>query len=89
MPTLATPEGVWLWSLLLAIALYLPLRRLIFVLAMRRELRRAVQDGGTAVPLPRQSVLKRRAAVTAVLIALIFAALYVHVLAGRLAAPPS
>lgn len=88
MPTLATPEGVWLFSLLLAGVLFVPLRRLIFALAMRREVRRAAAVGEMAVPDARQRNLRRRATVSAALVALLFGAIYVHWLAGRLAAPP-
>ncbi len=86
MPTLTTPEGVWLWSLVLALALALPLRRLIFVLAMRRALRR--NASGTAdIDDAQQRRLRRRATVSALLLSVLFAVLYVHALAGRLAAP--
>lgn len=87
MPTLATPEGVWLFSLLLAAALLLPLRRLIFVLAMRREERRAAGGGEAAVPAAQRDRLRARATVSAVVVSLLFGALYVHWLADRLAAP--
>jgi hypothetical protein len=81
VPTLATPEGLWLWTVVLALALLLPLRRLVFVLAVRREHRRT----GADVPAARQRLLRWRATVTAALLGLFFSALYVHALAGRLA----
>lgn len=83
MPTLLTPDGRWFWSLVLAALLFVPLRRLVFVLSMRRELR-IRKDA----PPPRQRLLRRRAAITAALLGLFFAAVYVHVLATRLAGPP-
>lgn len=76
MATLTSPEGIWLWSLALAAALVWPLRRFIFLLATRRE-RPPLAEA-------RVRVLRRRATVTAVLIAVFFAATYVHVVAARL-----
>lgn len=81
MPTLATPEGLWLWSAVLALALFLPLRRLIFVLAMRR------QAAGDEMAASVRRRLRWRAGVSAALLATTFAGVYVHWLAGRLYPP--
>lgn len=83
MPTLETPQGRLIWSLILAALLFLPLRRLLFVLSVRRELRVRRE-----APPPRQRLLRRRAGITAALLGLFFSAVYVHVLAVRLAGPP-
>ncbi len=73
------PEFRWLWSVALAVALFFPVRQLIWVLAVRRAQRRA---GGR---LPDQDVrgnLKSRAGVTAALLCLIFASVYAGVMLG-------
>jgi hypothetical protein len=66
-----------LWTIALALALFLPVRRLIWVLYVRRAQR--LGGGGEAD----QQRLKRRAAVTAALICLIFAYLYTRYVFGR------
>ena len=68
----------WLWSMALAVVLYLPVRQLIWVLAVRREHRRA----GHLPDEKMRKYLKGRAAVTSGLLCLVFAAVYGGVLFG-------
>ena len=73
-----SPDYRWLLSAALAVALFFPVRQLIWVLAMRKEQRRAGQ-------LPDEKMkkyLKGRAAVTSGLLCLIFAAAYGGVMFG-------
>lgn len=63
-----------LWALALALALFLPVRHLIFVLYVRRaQSREPVDSAG-------QQRLKRRAGATAALLCLIFAVAYARYL---------
>lgn len=59
-----------LWALILALALFLPVRRLIWVLYMRRAQKR--QEDLEAV----RTRLQRRATVTAGLLSLVFSYMY-------------
>lgn len=68
-----------LWSFLLAVALFYPVRQFIWVLSVRREERRL----GQPTDDERRTVLKRRATVTAVLLCFIFAVLYQNVLMNQ------
>ncbi len=72
-------ESRWLWSAALAVALFFPVRHLIWVLAVRREQR---QTGGQ---IPDENVrrhLKSRAGVTSALLCLIFSAVYGGIILG-------
>lgn len=78
MEGMMSPEVRWLWSAALAVALFYPVRQLIWVLAVRREQRRSGE-------LPDESVregLKQRATVTSILLCLVFAAVYGGVMFG-------
>lgn len=72
-----------LWTLLLAVALFYPVRQLIWALSVRRE------ERSTGGPLDeiRRSVLKRRASMTAALLCFVFAVLYQNVLMSQLYGP--
>ena len=59
-----------LWATVLALALFLPVRRLIWVLMVRRAERRTDTDAAE------QQRLLRRAGVTAALLCFVFAVLY-------------
>lgn len=72
-----------LWSALLALALFFPVRQLIWVLGVRREERKL----GTAVDAVRRAALKRRAGVTAALLCFAFALLYQNVLMSKMYGP--
>ena len=78
MEGMLSPDYRWLWSAALAVALFFPIRQLIWVLAVRKEQRRAGQ-------LPDEKMkkyLKGRAAVTSGLLCLVFAAAYGSVMFG-------
>ena len=66
-------ENRWLWSVALAVALFFPVRQLIWVLAVRREQRKT---GGQVPDEKVRRRLKGRAGFTSALLCLIFAAIY-------------
>ncbi len=68
----------WLWSAALAVALFFPVRQLIWVLAVRKEQRRAGQLPDEKM----QKYLKGRATVTSGLLCLDFGAAYSIVMFG-------
>ncbi len=79
MEAMMSPEYRWVWSAALGVALYFPVRQLIWVMAVRRQERRSggqVPDGET------RDSLKRRAGVTSALLCLVFAAAYGGVMFG-------
>jgi len=73
---IVSPENRWLWSVALGVALFFPIRQLIWVLAVRREQRRSGQLPDEKF----QQYLKGRASVTSGLLCLVFAATYAGVL---------
>ncbi len=76
METLFSPESKWLWSAALGLALFFPVRQLIWVLSVRRLQRRTGE-------LPEEAArmsLKRRAGATSLLLCLVFAATWGAVL---------
>ena len=73
MATLFSPQYSWLWAIALGVALFFPVRQLIWVLAVRRAERR---DGATDQPT--RARLRRRAAMTAALLVFVFAAFYAN-----------
>ena len=74
MQSLFTPEYRWLWTVALAAALFWPVRRLIWVMAVRR----AIQKGGEeTVDAAEQARFKRRAGVTAAMLCFVFSYFYV------------
>lgn len=83
MEELFTPRYQWLWTAILALLLFFPIRQLIWVLSVRREERKT----GTTPDEKRRSALKLRAAVTSALLCLIFSVLYVDVMFGTLHTP--
>lgn len=78
MASLFAPEYVWLWAVALGVALFFPVRRLIWVISVRRLERRH----GPSDEAQRQS-LKKRAGVTAALLCFLFAVFYVGNLFGN------
>ncbi len=72
-------ESRWLWLAALAVALFFPVRQLIWVLAVRREQR---QTGGQVPDENVRRRLKGRAGVTSALLCLVFAAVYGGVILG-------
>jgi len=63
-------KSVFLWAIVLAIALFYPVRQLIWVLSVRRAERDGNEDEA------RRRSLKRRATVTSVLLSFVFAVIY-------------
>lgn len=72
-----------LWTILLAVALFYPVRQFIWALSVRREERQL----GMPTDEVRRSALKRRAGVTALLLCFVFAVLYQNVLMNQLFGP--
>lgn len=70
MDRLFTSEFTWAWALILAAALYYPVRQLIWTMQVRRAERDGEQDEA------RRLVLKKRASVTSALLCFIFSFLY-------------
>ncbi len=73
-----SPEYRWVWSAALGVALFFPIRQLIWVMAVRRRQRRSGQ-------LPDEETrdsMKSRAGVTSALLCLVFAAAYGGVMFG-------
>ena len=70
MAALFTTEYVWLWTVAMALALFFPVRQLIWVLQVRRAERN--QDIDDA----RRKSLKRRAEVTSALLSFVFSYFY-------------
>ncbi len=77
MQTLFTSQYSSLWAVLLAAALFIPVRQLIWVMTVRRALRKG---GGEKVDDAEQARLKKRASVTSALLCLLFSFAYVQVL---------
>ncbi len=72
MQAIFTAEYQWLWTLALALGLFFPVRRMIWVLSVRRfEAKKGPSDEA------RRAVLKRRATVTSALLCLVFSVVYV------------
>lgn len=74
MTELFTQQYWPIWAVALALALFLPVRKLIWVVYVRRAQR---HGGGDVAD---QARLKKRAGVTAILICLVFSYLYVNYL---------
>ncbi len=70
MTELFSEDYFLLWTALLALALFYPVRQLIWVLYVRRANRQQPTDE------PDQARLKRRASVTSALLCFVFALLY-------------
>ncbi|MGF1639767.1 MAG: hypothetical protein ACFCUO_02340 [Rhodospirillales bacterium] len=83
MDVLFTPQSQWLWTAVLAAALFYPIRKLIWVMSVRREHRKTGQLPDDA----RQQALRRRASITAILLSAIFSVVYVDVLFRNLHPP--
>ena len=72
MEAILTSEYRWLWTVALALALFFPVRQLIWVLSVRREQRKMGEVPDENV----QQSLKSRAGITSALLCLVFAAIY-------------
>ena len=78
MEAAVSPEYRWLWGAVLAIALFYPVRQLIWVLSVRRVQRQTGELPGEEA----RDSMKRRAGVTSALLCLVFAAVYGGVMFG-------
>ena len=74
MAQLLTAQYDWLWTLVLAAALFFPVRQLLWVLYVRRAERDGNEDEA------RRTALKRRAGITAALLCFVFSFFYVSTL---------
>ena len=80
MAELFSPEYWLLWAAILAVALFFPVRQLIWVLYVRR----AQNAQGAELEEAEKDRLKRRAAATAALLCAVFSVLYtLHLYSGR------
>lgn len=78
MAALNSPDYIWLWTLLLAAALFYPVRQLIWVVQVRRAERDGNQDEA------RRAALRMRATVTSILLCGVFSFLYTaHLFSNR------
>ncbi|MBC8242572.1 MAG: hypothetical protein H8E30_19175 [Alphaproteobacteria bacterium] len=77
MENLFTQEYQYLWVIILTIALFFPVRRLIWVMAVRRAIRKGGEEN---VSDAEQERLKRRAGITSVLLCFLFSLFYVSTL---------
>ena len=78
MEAMIPAEYSWLWSAALGVALFFPVRQLIWVLAVRRA---QLKIGELPDEEARDS-MKRRAGFTSALVCLIFAVVFGDVIAG-------
>ncbi len=79
MEAILSPEYSWVWSAALGVALFFPIRQLIWVMAVRRQQRKS---GGRLPDGEAQDAMKSRAGVTSALLCLVFAAAYGGVMFG-------
>jgi len=77
MEALFSYEYRYLWVVVLAAALFFPVRQMIWVLTVRRAIRKGGEENVDAAERNR---LKRRAGVTSALLCILFSAVYVNVL---------
>ncbi len=77
MEALFSFEYRYLWVVVLAAALLFPVRQMIWVLTVRRAIRKGGEENVDAAERNR---LKRRAGVTSALLCILFSAVYVNVL---------
>jgi len=75
MATLFSAEYSWVWALALTAALWLPVRQMVWVLAVRRA-----QAKGGAADEAEKLRLKRRAGFTAALVCFVFSVFYTNYL---------
>lgn len=74
MQALFAPQMWWLWAVLLGFVLFFPVRRLIWVMMVRRSIRLT----GVEPEEDEKLRLRRRAGVTSFLLCYIFAILYTY-----------
>ncbi|MBT4939681.1 MAG: hypothetical protein HON14_11150 [Rhodospirillaceae bacterium] len=71
MAALFTAEYQWLWTIVLGLALFFPVRSLIWSLAVRRAIKK---EGG--VTDEQRLILKKRSAMTSILLCFVFSYFY-------------
>lgn len=81
MQSLFSADYMYLWGVVLAATLFFPVRRLIWVLMVRRA-QQSSADQTLDIEETEQARLKRRAGVTAALLCFVFSMLYVNTLFG-------
>ncbi len=72
MEAIFSPDYAYLWAIILGIALFFPVRNLIYVLYVRRAMRTLQSE----LPQEETARLRRRASITAGLLCFVFAAIY-------------
>ncbi len=77
MEDLFSRDYQYLWTLVLTAALFFPVRHLIWVMQVRRAMRKGGEEN---VDEAEQQRLKRRAGITAVLLCFLFSLFYVGTL---------
>ena len=77
---LFSPDAKWLWTVAMTMAMFFPVRKLIWVMTIRRALKKSGEEN---VDADEQKRLLRRAGATSAMLCLLFAMFYV----GRLFAP--
>ena len=77
---LYSPDAKWLWTLAMTMAMFFPVRKVIWVQTMRRALKKGGKEN---VDAAEQKRLLRRSGATSALLCLLFSMFYV----GRLFAP--
>ncbi|MDA1099883.1 MAG: hypothetical protein O2967_12950 [Proteobacteria bacterium] len=77
MAAIFQPQYWLLWSLILALLLFIPIRKVIWVMSIRRAQRK-----GEAADAAEQQRLLRRASVTAALLSFVFSIFYTNYLFG-------
>ena len=71
---LFSPDARWLWTVAMAVALYFPVRRVIYIMTVRRAVRKGGSDNVTEAE---QKRLLKRAGVTAGMMCFLFSLFYV------------
>ena len=74
MATMFSPEYQWLWIFALGVALFFPVRQLIWVMSVRRFHNKTGELPGDDI----SQAMKRRAAVTSALMCFVFSVVYVN-----------
>ena len=74
MEELFSSQYQWLWTLVLGLALFFPVRQLIWTMSVRREERKL----GEPTDESRRHALKRRATITSVLLCFVFSVIYMQ-----------
>lgn len=81
MEQFATKDYFWLWTAVLALLLFLPVRHLIWVLLVRRA-RGKAEDPDTLVDQTEVKRLKKRAGFTSAMVSYLFSLIYCWSLFG-------